>query len=71
MNKKIVVGKWGNNPNEAEYLNALCDTLARGDVRKTRNGYTRAIFARQVHFKMSDGFPAPSTKQLAFKSIQK
>ena len=70
MRKKIaVLGKWGNNPNEAEYLNALNDILVHGDVRKTRNGTTRAIFARQVRFKMDKGFPVPSTKQLAFKSV--
>lgn len=67
--KEIVLGEWSNNPNEAEYLNALCDTLEHGDLRKTRNGNTRAIFARQVRFKMAKGFPAPSTKQLAFKSV--
>jgi len=70
MSKKIaVLGEWGNNPNEGEYLDALCDVLVHGDVRKTRNGNTRAIFARQVRFKMVKGFPAPSTKQLAFKSM--
>lgn len=67
--KSVVLGEWGNNPNEAEYLNALYDAYAYGDVRKTRNGYTRAIFARQMRFKMAKGFPAPSTKQLAFKSM--
>lgn len=67
--KEIVLGKWGNNSNEAEYLKAMCDILVHGDVRKTRNGYTRAIFARPVRFKMAKGFPAPSTKQLAFKSV--
>ncbi|MFA6519382.1 MAG: thymidylate synthase [Candidatus Paceibacterota bacterium] len=67
--KEIVLGKWDNNPNEAEYLNALRDTFMCGDVRKTRNGYTRAIYARQVRFKMARSFPAPSTKQLAFNSM--
>ena len=67
--KKIVLGEWGKNPNEAEYLNALRDTLVHGNVRSTRNGNTRAIFARQMRFKMSAGFPAPSTKQLAFQSV--
>lgn len=71
MGKKatLVLGEWGTNLNEARYLSALCDTLEFGNVRSTRNGNTRAIFARQVRFKMSDGFPAPSTKQLAFKSV--
>lgn len=67
--KEIALGEWNNNPNEAEYLEALYETFVLGDVRKTRNGYTRAIFARQMRFKMSHGFPAPSTKQLAFKSV--
>lgn len=67
--KRLVLGEWGNNQNEAEYLNALHDTFVHGDVRETQNGYTRAIFARQIRFKMADGFPAPSTKQLAFKSV--
>ncbi len=71
MFKKAVValGKWVNNPNEAQYLEALHDTLMYGDVRETRNGNTRAIFARHMRFNLSDGFPAPSTKQLAFTSV--
>ena len=70
--KEIVLGEWGDNLNQNEnaYLSALSDAFRYGDVRKTRNGYTRAIFARQVRFKMSKGFPAPSTKQLAFKSME-
>ena len=67
--KEIVLGKWRNNLNEAEYLSVLHDTLMRGDMRKTRNGTTRAIFAEQMRFQMIGGFPAPSTKQLAFKSV--
>lgn len=62
-------GNWSNNPNEAEYLEALGDVQEGGDVRKTRNGHTRAIFARQVRFDMARGFPATTTKQLAFKSV--
>lgn len=68
-NKVVELGAWTNNPNEAEYLDALYETFMCGNVRKTRNGYTRAIFARQMRFKMAHGFPAPSTKQLAFKSV--
>ena len=71
MGKKIVpdLGNWDGNPNEHMYLGALFSSLGHGDVRKTRNGYTRAIFAEQVGFDMSCGFPALSTKQLAFKSV--
>jgi thymidylate synthase len=67
--KDLVVGNWGANPNEAEYLYALSHTFTRGNVRKTRNGTTRAVFARQMRFDMAKGFPAPTTKQLAFKSV--
>ncbi len=66
---EILLGDWGANPNEAVYLGALCDALAHGDVRSTRNGHTRAIFARQVRFDLQKGFPAMTTKQLAFKSV--
>ena len=71
MSKKVtaVFGNWKNNPNEAAYLEALRDTLVSGDVRKTRNGYTRAIVARQVRFDLSGSFPAHSTKQLALTSV--
>ena len=67
--KWIALGDWGNNPNEGAYLEALRHDLMQGDVRSARNGNTRAIFALQVRFDMRKGFPAPSTKQLAFKSV--
>lgn len=71
MSKKVVIeqGDWSNNSNECVYLNALHVALKYGDVRKTRNGNTRAILAEQIFSKMAEGFPAPSTKQLAFKSV--
>ena len=67
--KKISRGDWTRNRGEAEYLNALHDVYVRGNTRKTRNGNTRAVFARQIRFKLSNGFPALSTKSLAFKSV--
>ncbi len=39
-----------------------------GTDRKTRNGMTRAVFARQLRFDLEDGFPAVTTKKLAFNS---
>lgn len=65
----VDLSRWGNNPNEAEYLSALLDVLNLGDVRSTRNGYTRAIFAQQVRFDLRKGFPATTTKQLMFQSV--
>ena len=40
-----------------------------GSDRKGRNGTTRGVFTRQLRFKMSDGFPATTTKRLAFRSV--
>jgi thymidylate synthase len=34
-----------------------------------RNGGTRKIFTEQMRFKMSDGFPAVTTKKLAFRTM--
>ncbi len=68
--KPLSLGDWWiANPNEAQYLEALNKTYKEGDVRKTRNGHTHAVFAQQVRFSMKDGFPAMTTKQLAFKSV--
>ncbi len=67
--KKVTVGHWDNNPNEETYLKTVYEVLTHGDVRSTRNGNTRAIFAQQMRFNLQKGFPAPSTKKLAFKSV--
>ncbi len=40
-----------------------------GVDRVGRNGTTRGLFTRALRFKMSDGFPATTTKKLAFRSV--
>ncbi len=40
-----------------------------GVDREGRNGKTRGLFTEQLRFKMSDGFPAMTTKKLAFRSV--
>ena len=42
-----------------EILQKIIDT---GIDRDGRNGWTRAIFAEQMRFRMDDGFPAVTTK---------
>ncbi len=42
--------------------------LEQGVDKQTRNGMTRGLFAQPLRFKMSDGFPAVTTKKLAFRS---
>ena len=41
-----------------------------GIDREGRNGLTRAKFAIQLRFSMSDGFPAVTTKKLGFKAVK-
>tara|TARA_B100000745_G_scaffold294100_1_gene236686 strand:- start:3872 stop:4717 length:846 start_codon:yes stop_codon:yes gene_type:complete len=52
-----------------KYLNLLDDVLENGVDREGRNGTTRAVFARQARFNLEDGFPAVTTKKLAWKAV--
>ncbi len=51
------------------YLDTLRDIYENGTDKEGRNGYTRALFAKQLRFDMRDGFPAITTKKLAFKAV--
>ncbi|MBI4018044.1 MAG: thymidylate synthase [Candidatus Aenigmarchaeota archaeon] len=54
-----------------QYLDVLRDVLENGNDRPTRTGIsTRAVFGRQMRFGMNDGFPAVTTKKLAFESLK-
>lgn len=52
------------------YNDILQRIMDEGVDRKGRNAVTRALFAIQMRFKMSDGFPAVTTKKLAFKAVK-
>ncbi|HLC59963.1 MAG TPA: thymidylate synthase [Candidatus Nanoarchaeia archaeon] len=53
-----------------QYLNALKYVLEKGTDRKDRTGVgTRAVFGMQLRFNTQDGFPAITTKKLAWKSV--
>ena len=53
-----------------QYLDLLQDVLDNGTVRDDRTGVgTIAVFGRQIRFNMQDGFPAVTTKALAWKAV--
>jgi thymidylate synthase len=54
---------------EYEYLNALKNILENGDQRPDRTGVgTTSIFGLQMRFDLTEGFPAVTTKKLAWKA---
>ena len=56
---------------EQAYLDALRNIMENGVDRDDRTGTgTRALFGLQMRFKMKDGFPALTTKKLAFKAVK-
>ena len=53
-----------------QYLDLLKDILENGNEREDRTGVgTISVFGRQLRFKMSDGFPAVTTKSLAWRAV--
>ena len=53
-----------------QYLDLLKDVLDNGTERDDRTGVgTISVFGRQIRFNMQDGFPAVTTKALAFRSV--
>jgi thymidylate synthase len=56
---------------EQPYLDALKNIMENGVDRGDRTGVgTRALFGLQMRFDMREGFPAVTTKKLAFKAVK-
>ena len=57
-------------PEMRQYLDVLRKVMDSGIDRIDRTGVgTRAIFGEVMRFRMADGFPAVTTKRLAFRSV--
>lgn len=55
---------------EYEYLDALKNILEHGEDRPDRTGVgTRGIFGLQMRFDLTQGFPAVTTKKLAWRAV--
>ena len=53
-----------------QYHNLLKDILENGEVRDDRTGIgTISVFGRQLRFNLRQGFPAITTKKLAWKAV--
>ena len=54
-----------------QYLDLLNDILSNGEMRDDRTGVgTISVFARQLRFDLAAGFPAITTKKLAWRAVQ-
>ena len=55
---------------ERAYLDALKNILENGEDRPDRTGVgTRSIFGLQMRFDLTEGFPAVTTKKLAWRAV--
>jgi thymidylate synthase len=53
-----------------QYLDCLAQVLENGETRPDRTGTgTLSIFGLQMRFNLADGFPAVTTKRLAWRSV--
>jgi thymidylate synthase len=65
------------NPVEEPYLNLLREIRHKGKRKPTRaklastgeHIHTLSLFGRQIRFDLTEGFPAVTTKKLAFKAV--
>ena len=52
-----------------QYLQDLKYIRDNGIERETRSGKTLSVFGMQTRYNLQDGFPAVTTKKLAFKAV--
>jgi thymidylate synthase len=65
-----ITKKFMSNSIDRQYLDLLQDIMDNGVRKDDRTGTgTLSVFGRQIRHKMSEGFPAITTKKLAFKTM--
>ena len=52
-----------------QYIDALKHVLEHGELNKSRAGNVIRTFGYQMRFNLQEGFPAVTTKKLAWKSV--
>ena len=54
---------------DKQYLDILQDILDNGTYKKTRAGYVKSVFGRQMRFNLKEGLPLLTTKKVYVKGI--
>ena len=54
---------------DKQYLDLLQDILDNGTYKKTRAGYVKSVFGRQMRFNLKEGLPILTTKKVFTKGI--
>ena len=63
--------RFGEENNMEQYHNLLEDILLNGEDKDDRTGVgTRSVFGRSIRFDLRTGFPAITTKKLAWKAVR-
>lgn len=72
MPSTVIPGRWRKgNLTMRQYLDLLCKVLASGTLHENRTGVpTIRITGAMLKFDMADGFPAVTTKRLAFNQVR-
>ena len=58
-----------NTSADLRYFNLLMDIMQNGDVKDTRSGQVKSVFARMLRFDLSNGLPMLTTKRMFAKGV--
>jgi dihydrofolate reductase/thymidylate synthase len=65
----FVLEKSSREENECQYLNLIRDVLENGKMGDSRNSKTLSVFARNLTFDLTKGFPLLTTKKMFIRGI--